>query len=96
MKSLKINLRLWITLTSFLSFLGGWVLLSHAGKPVPFIQTPAVDPASVISSQIDTSLLTPVPSVQDLFTNNNNLSPIPVIPRLPSQSFFPRLRTRGS
>lgn len=33
MKLLKIGIRFWITLTSILSFLTGWVLLAHAPKP---------------------------------------------------------------
>ena len=33
MKFLKIGIRFWITLTSMLSFVAGWVILGHAPKP---------------------------------------------------------------
>ena len=33
MKLLKFGIRFWITLTSVVSFLAGWVLLAHAPKP---------------------------------------------------------------
>jgi len=32
-KLLKIGIRFWITITSVLSFLIGWVMLAHAPKP---------------------------------------------------------------
>lgn len=99
MKPIKISLRLWITLGSVVSFLGGWALFSHAGKPVPLIQTQSIDPAATTSQTANTTL-DPIPSVQDLL--NTNLQPLPSLPSLSnnntgsSQSFFPRLRTRGS
>ena len=33
MKLLKIGLRVWLTIASVLSFIGGWILLVHAPKP---------------------------------------------------------------
>ncbi len=33
MKLLKLGLRFWITVTSIISFLAGWILLAHAPKP---------------------------------------------------------------
>ncbi len=33
MKLLKFGLRFWITVTSVVSFVGGWILLAHAPKP---------------------------------------------------------------
>jgi hypothetical protein len=33
MNLLKIGVRFWITITSVLSFLTGWVMLAHAPKP---------------------------------------------------------------
>ena len=33
MKLLKIGLRIWLTIASVLSFIGGWILLVHAPKP---------------------------------------------------------------
>ncbi len=43
MKRYKLFLRLWIGVASIVGFLGGWVMLAHSGKPVPFF-------ASTISS----------------------------------------------
>lgn len=34
MKLLKFGLNFWITITSVVSFLTGWILLAHAPKPV--------------------------------------------------------------
>ncbi len=34
MKLLKFGLNVWITITSVVSFLTGWILLAHAQKPV--------------------------------------------------------------
>ena len=34
MKIFKFGLRLWITVTSILTFIAGWILLAHAPKPV--------------------------------------------------------------
>ena len=33
MKFLKIGIHFWITITSVLSFLTGWIMLAHAPKP---------------------------------------------------------------
>ena len=34
MRLFKIGLRIWIMLTSVLSFLAGWIMLAHAPKPI--------------------------------------------------------------
>ena len=34
MKLLKFGLNFWITITSVVSFLTGWILLAHAPKPI--------------------------------------------------------------
>ena len=34
MKLLKIGLRFWITITSMIAFITGWIMLAHAPKPV--------------------------------------------------------------
>ncbi len=33
MNFLKFGLRLWITLTSILTFIAGWIMLAHSPKP---------------------------------------------------------------
>jgi hypothetical protein len=49
MKIWKNTIRVWITITSVLSFLGGWVVLAHSPKPNQFNsanlqQMPALEP----------------------------------------------------
>lgn len=48
MKIFKRSMRLWITVASMFSFLGGWILLAHASKPAPLqVAQPAISaPAS--------------------------------------------------
>jgi len=41
MKTLKIVLHYWIALASLAGFLGGWMTLAHAGKPVQSTTTSA-------------------------------------------------------
>ncbi len=92
----KIGLRIWIAMTSILSFLFGWVLFSHAGKPAPLIATqPAI---SSQPSQLQSQNLPPVPSIDQL-TNGSasgGLQPLPSLPQTVSPGFFPSFRTRGS
>jgi hypothetical protein len=102
MKLFKLGLRLWIMLTSVLSFLMGWILLAHAPKPVqPSFSTSS--PASVDS--IPT--LAPLPSLDaGNGQNNGNIfqsSPFSVQPPVqsfsqPSNNFAPApvFRTSGS
>jgi hypothetical protein len=101
MKPLKLALRIWITITSLLSFLVGWALLSHAPKP-----------ASIFSSQTNLSsvsspaavdplpTLAPIPSLDSILTNPNttvNLQPLPSFTNNTSNNnFLPSFRTRGS
>lgn len=55
MKIYKFGLRLWITVTSILTFILGWILLAHAPKPVQ---------ASSASTGSDT--VAPIPTLQPL------------------------------
>ncbi len=95
-KPFKLALRIWIAITSILSFLAGWALFSHAGKPAPLI---SAQPSS--ASPVDPSspgvlpTLAPVPSIDQLTSGSNTsaLQPLPQIQfSAPSFSF----RTRGS
>jgi hypothetical protein len=93
MKPIKLGLRIWIAITSIISFLGGWMLFSHAGKPVPlFSAQQAVDSQS---TQPQTNNLPPIPSLDQL-TKGNGSSAVQPLPSLPQGSFQPRFRTRGS
>jgi hypothetical protein len=86
MKFLKNGLRIWITAASLAGFLGGWGLLAHAGKPVPFV------------SQAPVSTVAPLPTLEPLAPLNsispNQLQPLPSMPS--TRTIFPRMRTRGS
>ena len=79
MKPLKLGLRFWILISSIFSFLGGWALLSHAGKPTPFSmfisqstdQTTAdvaADPQTNITSLPTMATLQPIPSLDSLLS----------------------------
>jgi hypothetical protein len=108
MKPLKLALRIWFTITSVLSFLIGWALLSHAPKPASIFSlfsSPAS--SSYSSSNADTTslnplpTLAPIPSLDNLITNpdtaTTNLQPLPSFSNnVPTNNFVPRLRTRGS
>ncbi len=99
-KPLKLALRIWIAITSVLSFLAGWALFSHAGKPAPLISAQP----STSGSQVDPTGLNPLPTLPpvpsiDQLTNGSSgngsgaLQPLPQIQfAQPSFGF----RTRGS
>jgi hypothetical protein len=90
MKLLKIGIRFWITLTSVLSFLSGWVMLAHAPKP---------NQATFSSS----SVAAPLPTLEPLnplsgSDDNNNFQNQPLFSVQPSvrSQFKPAFRTGGS
>jgi hypothetical protein len=85
MKIFQKSLRVWIATASVAGFFGGWVLLSHAPKPAPVIQS---------SSQVELSpvpTLAPIPSIQ---TQNRNFQQFSVAPQ--TRQTLPRFRTGGS
>jgi hypothetical protein len=89
MKFLKIGIRFWLTLTSLLSFLTGWIMLAHAPKP---------NQAGVSSSNVAAQLptLEPLNSLSASDDNNfQNGSLFSVQPSVRSQ-FRPAFRTGGS
>ena len=103
MKPLKFGLRIWIGITSIISFLGGWALFSHAGKPAPLISSPTVVSAEESAQGGSTAgvqfapipTLPPMPSMDEPSTGSN-LQPLPSLPFTTQQSAMPRFRTRGS
>jgi hypothetical protein len=103
MKPLKLALRIWITITSVLSFLVGWALLSHAPKPASIFSSQN-SPSSSASDPITVDplpTLAPVPSLDSLITNPDtavNLQPLPSFSNnnAVTNNFVPRMRTRGS
>lgn len=46
MKILKLGMRLWIALTSALSFFAGWIILAHSPKPAQPAASASVAPAA--------------------------------------------------
>jgi hypothetical protein len=71
MKPLKISLRFWILITSIFSFLAGWGLFSHAGKPTPF---------SIFASQSTDTTTNDTTGTQSI----SGFSPIPTLQPIPS------------
>jgi len=105
MKPLKLGLRVWFTITSLVSFLAGWMLLSHAGKPTPLIPTSSssdnTTTSDTISQLAPVPTLAPVPSLDQLVgtSGSSSASTIQSLPSLPSttsNNFFPTFRGRGS
>jgi hypothetical protein len=94
---LKLGLRIWIAITSVLSFLFGWMLFSHSGKPAPLF-TSHSQPAVSQPTQYQAAQLPPVPSIDDLTSgsSSSSLQPLPSLPQTTSPNFFPRFRSRGS
>jgi hypothetical protein len=106
MKPLKLALRIWITITSVLSFLAGWALLSHAPKPASIFSlfsSPQTTTSSSASDPITVQplpTLAPVPSLDSMITNPNttvNLQPLPSFNNNSTvNNFVPQFRSRGS
>jgi hypothetical protein len=81
MKPLKISLRFWILISSIFSFLAGWAMFSHAGKPTPFSiftsQTTDTSANNLSDTQSTSPLsplptLQPIPSLDSLLSGSNN------------------------
>jgi hypothetical protein len=104
MTPLKLGLRIWIALTSIVSFLGGWALLSHAAKPASlFPENTGAQPSTISadSQGVVVPSLAPIPSLDSLVANNStsttttNIQPLFSAPSV-ATSNLPRMRTRGS
>ncbi len=83
MKSFLNSLRIFIAAGSLAGFVGGWVLLAHAGKPV---DADAPAPAAQVA---------PAPLPSQGFRTPRQLQPLPSLSQ-PNFGFTPRLRTGGS
>jgi hypothetical protein len=108
MKPLKLGLRVWFTITSLISFLAGWMLLSHAGKPAPLLPPQTNQDNMAVST--DNTTATPLPTLQPLpsldqltsgttsglTTNQQSLQALPSLPSTTSRNFFPSFRGRSS
>lgn len=90
MKLLKIGIRFWITLTSVVSFLTGWIMLAHAPKPTQ-------------TSFSSSNVAAPLPTLEPLrplsdFGSDDNVQNQPFFSVQPSvrSQFRPAFRTGGS
>jgi len=90
MKSLKFGLRFWITITSVLSFMGGWILLVHSPKPAQLQFS--------LGSQSSVPTLEPLPPLSAFGSGGNNSQNQPLFSIQPRQHFSsnPFFRTGGS
>jgi hypothetical protein len=95
---MKLGLRVWFTLTSLVSFLVGWMLISHANKPVSLIpeDNSNVEPSTLVSVVNPLPTLQPLPSLKSQGSGTSSLQSLPSINNSVPQSSFPRLRGRGS
>ena len=102
MKPLKLALRIWITITSVLSFLVGWALLSHAPKPASIFSSQTTTSSSVSGPAAVDPLptLAPIPSLDSIISNPSssvNLQPLPSFTNnATTNNFVPQFRSRGS
>jgi hypothetical protein len=89
MKILKIGLRIWIAAVSVVSFLMGWIMFAHSGKPVSILgQTSQPQP-------VQASPLQPIPTLPPLDDPQTSMQSIQPLPQAQMQ-FQPRLRSGGS
>ncbi len=93
MKLLKFGLRFWITLTSVVSFVGGWIMLAHAPKPNQ--QNSAYTNISS-SSAAAVPTLAPLPPLSDFKASGNTDQNQTFFQQQPSFGFQPRFKTGGS
>ncbi len=89
MKIVKKGLRVWLTIASVFTFLGGWIILSHSNKPAPLqINTPAIAAPSTNNntfSPFSSNSNSNIQSFNFPFSSQSNV-----------QTFSPRIRTGGS
>ena len=94
MKLYRKALRIWITISSLISFLIGWVFLAHIPESGLSASTSAASTANVLN-------LPAIPSVNGLANTNSNAGSVQLFSFNPSTSqsqttTIPGLRTRGS
>ena len=96
MKLYRKALRIWITTTSLISFLTGWVFLAH-------IPESGLNTSSNAASTANVFNLPAIPSVSALANTNSNAGSVQLFSFDPSTSqsqtqttTIPGLRTRGS
>jgi hypothetical protein len=78
-------IKVWIAVVSLLSFMFGWIVLGHSGKPV------SASASDQLPAQVQ-----PLPTLEPLptFDPNSGLQSLPQ--QQQNFSFFPSFRSRGS
>lgn len=91
MKNYKIGLRIWIAAASTISFILGWIMFAHSGKPASiFGQSSQAQPAQAAQLQ-------PIPTLPPLNDPQLSIQNFQTLPQQQPQMLFqPRLRTGGS
>jgi hypothetical protein len=93
MNAFQRKLRWLIVTGSAVSFLSGWGLLAHAGKPV----TTTTNANSVQSQAVVIPSQLPAIDFNSLEANTGTSnSSLQALPSMPAITFSPRLRTAGS
>jgi len=89
MKLLKLGIRFWITITSLLSFLVGWIMLAHAPKPDQsgWLASSSVAPLSTLEPLRPLSAFEP---------GTDGFQDQPMFGFQPRNQFRPFFRTGGS
>jgi hypothetical protein len=81
-------LRIWLTLSSFIGLVAGWIFLSHT-----------IDPETVTrvgSTSVEMPDIQPIPTLDTQGSSLSNGQMFSVNPNPPQPSFSPSFRTSGS
>lgn len=81
-------LRIWLTITSAIGFLIGWIFISHTVEAKTITQ--------VGNTIVNMPVIQAIPTLNTKSSGNNNVQPFSVNPSQPQQSFVPGFRTGGS
>ena len=81
-------LRIWLTITSAVGFLIGWIFISHTVEAKTIIQ--------VGNTTIEMPAIQAIPTLNIQGSSGNNVQTFSVNPSQSQQSFVPGFRTGGS
>jgi hypothetical protein len=81
-------LRIWLTITSLIGFVAGWIFLSHTVESETATQ--------VGNTSVDMPELQAIPTLNTQSSGSNNVQTFSVNPNSQQQSFSPGFRTGGS
>ena len=81
-------LRIWLTISSMIGFVAGWIFLSHT------VRTETV--TQVGNTSVNMPEIQPIPTLSTRRSGVNNGQTFTVNPNPPQQSFSPSFRTGGS